>query len=85
MSEKELLETIENDLNEKPLDFDSKTKIKMVIDSELDIDTLREMLSKKEAALREKIKALSPDEKYVYELQRLKNSIVKNANIRSIG
>jgi len=84
-TEKELLASIEKDLNEKPLDFDSKSKIKTVVDFEQEIDTLREMISKKEEELREKIKALSPDEKYVYELQKLKGNIVKNANLRSIG
>ncbi len=79
-TETEILASIKKELNENEL----SDEIRSVLRSHYEIESVQEILDAKKRRHHEIEKALTPEDFYLYNLKLQKDSIVKQANGRSI-
>jgi len=82
-TEREVLEQTEKDIKNNPLAEGEESDVNTLLDLDLEIVSLKKILVLKEEHQEEKYAKLNPNQNYIYNLIKLKNNIITNANLFS--
>jgi len=82
-TEREVLEQTEKDIKNNPLQDEETFDVNTLLDLDIEIASIKKILVLKEEHQKEKYAELNTNQNYIYNLIKLKNNIITNANLFS--